>query len=616
MVKITEETDRNVANDDEKGDENGKSTPSTKESSSRNDNMQKATSSSAMKTTTTTTTTTTATATAQIVFVRLDPILRRLLKNVTELRTSYCDTKNDDDDDDTNSLPPSPLSSLYHLIDNIVKDLNELSKHLRSFSVGKDGASSPSDYSFVPSLILLADYVTLPLTAIFHLQLQYKQGSSNNNNTTAADDRTTIERQRQIRQTYVRKLYETTARTIQIYVESTSTTTTRTTRRIRLKSQYLIKYLIALTSALPAYNEIERITTTIRTTTTTTSNPNDNIGNSLLSGCMNESSSSPSSLDDGSNLWVTLLEVITSIIHFFKEDDEENRNESSSSSSSSSDLLLLDAWHGTLLMRIIDCITAFLICKAGSFVFPPYVHTETLDLLLCIQQSLSREASLSFWRSVFPGVFTALYQRIVGTTTIVSTRNDRNHHHKRSRHNEERYLSSIETKSLQSLIMLLKSTLPSSSQPSSTKDDASSGGEILTQLISMANRSNRKTNSSSNNNNKTDNRLDNNQGDKIIDDDEIFVRQVQKRVVGPLIVVLKQRAISQSVATREEVISLCHVILLDTVQCWKQRYGDAEKVDGGTDTSSEGIMDTQIRGSIEEVAFEICIALQRDPDGT
>jgi hypothetical protein len=269
-------------------------------------------------------------------------------------------------------------------------------------------------------------------------------------------------------------------------------------------------------------------------------------------------------------------------------------------------------------MRIIDCTTAFLISKAGSFVFPTYVHIETLDLLLCIQQSLSREASLSFWRSVFPGVFAALYKRIVGTTTIVSTRNDRNHHHTRSRHNEERYLSSIETKSLQSLIMLLKSTLPSSSQPSSTKDDASSGGEILTQLISMANRSNRKTNSSSsnNNNNKTDNRLDNNQGNKIMDDDEIFVRQVQKRVVGPLIVVLKQRALSQSVATREEVISLCHLILLDTVQCWKQRYGDAEKDDGRTTKSSEGIMDIQTRGSIEEVAFEICIALQRDPDGT
>ena len=212
-------------------------------------------------------TTNTATkSTTQVVFVRLDPILQRLLQNVTELRTSYCDADKDDDNNNNNNneASPLPLSSLYNLIDNIVKDMNELSKHIRSFCDGS--VSSPS--SFVPTLILLADYVTLPLTAIFHLQLQYKQfvSKANNNKTTTTtitndttDTTKSLERQLQIQQTYVRKLYDTTARTIQIYVKSTTTstiTTTKTTNTQRLKSQYLIKYLIALTSALPSYNEV------------------------------------------------------------------------------------------------------------------------------------------------------------------------------------------------------------------------------------------------------------------------------------------------------------------------------------------------------------------------
>ena len=273
-------------------------------------------------------------------------------------------------------------------------------------------------------------------------------------------------------------------------------------------------------------------------------------------------------------------------------------------------------------MRIIDCITALLICEPSQpfFVFPPYVHIATLDLLLCIQQSIivisattnnasSSTISLSFWRSVFPGVFTALYKRIVGIST-------KNSHH----NNEQRYITSIETKSLQSLTILLKSTLSSSSDKDNDDDGGtSSGGAIfITQLISMANNSNKKTtNNDDNRNNKTDNKLEIEQGDKIIDEYEIFISQVQKRVVGPLIVVLKQRAISQSISTREEIISLCHVILLDTPQCWKQRHGGGEKNDGTTAATSSGGSTTETRasGTIEEVAFEICIALQRDSDG-
>ena len=137
---------------------------------------------------------------------------------------------------------------------------------------------------------------------------------------------------------------------------------------------------------------------------------------------------------------------------------------------------------------------------------------------------------------------------------------------------------------------------------------------ILTQLISMANNSNKMTNNNDDiNNNKADKKLDSNeQGDKKSDDDEIFISQVQKRVVGPLIVVLKQRAISQSVSTRQEIISLCHVILIDTRQCWKQRHGNVAP----TTSSGESTTETRTSGTIEEVAFEMCIALQRDSDGT
>jgi hypothetical protein len=271
----------------------------------------------------------------------------------------------------------------------------------------------------------------------------------------------------------------------------------------------------------------------------------------------------------------------------------------------------LDAWHGTLLMRIVDCSTAFFYSSfsngtssdktatTGGYAFPPQVRLASVDTLLSMFRSTSLAAS--FWQSVFPGVFTSLYKQVLGPmksvidvtgTTAAATRRRQRHHGDQ----ESRHSVLLEGKSLQGLALLLDITLSpiNDSIKKSSSDPIPSKNDVLLQLTAMAAKTKEK-----NNKNEPKTSLD------IDEDNLVFLDQIQNRVIAPLTLILRQKVLSHSEHTRKELVSLCRVLLLNTRECWHRMKKDRL-------ANSEGWRDRVM----EEVPMEICIALQRDSEGS
>ena len=177
----------------------------------------------------------------------------------------------------------------------------------------------------------------------------------------------------------------------------------------------------------------------------------------------NNETAANSSLDDGSNAYCAMLEATKSLLVCFETRPTTGNEENTTV------LLLKEAWHGTLSMRLVDCLTAFLVCSPSE-VFPPSVHRKALEALFKMlavanvkhtpnSNTNAVSQSQSFWRSVFPGVFTALYQIMTNDVTGKS---------KKSSSSET--MVRIKTLSLQSLIVLLRITLSNCTDPVGTKE--------------------------------------------------------------------------------------------------------------------------------------------------
>lgn len=499
-----------------------------------------------------------AAAQTRIVYLRLDPILQRLLKAVTDLQRLVAASE---DETSNWSAADEELErrEFLNLVKAQVRDLEDLSRHFTSFG-----------NEFVPSLILLADYVTLPLTAIFHIpvlqsRLLLDAADTNlptDNGSSGSIDPKEKSRRRQILWTYVRKLYSSAATAIQVYVATTWSTTTT------LKGQYLTKYLIALTSSLPSSSEVEMASKGDEPAVMSSSRTL--LAATAASAAGSGGGSSPT-LDDGSEAWVTILRAIVATLRCCSE------------------RTLLEAWQGTLLMRMADCVAG--IVEGTPSVFTPLVCSHALQTL----QELLRRAptAVAFWQSVFPGIFTALYKGILGAS-------------RRTNSSGASLLTSIEASSLGNMSELLRVSLVSLNEQEQIRSNAAnvvSKDNILLKLAVLAkaqSQSKQEPVSPEPSNNFAN-------SEKERPANEGFLNQVQTRVVGPLSVILRQEAISRSDQTRKEVVTLCRVLLLDTRYCWRAPRTASLAMDDNGRSS---------RSKMEILPFEICMTLERDPEGT
>jgi len=283
-------------------------------------------------------------------------------------------------------------------------------------------------------------------------------------------------------------------------------------------------------------------------------------------------------------------------------------------------------------------------------------------------------SSSLFWRSVFPGVFTALYQQ-----TIV----DYGFYSSSSSSSLPSIVIPCQNLSLQCLVILLRVSLCSSL---SSQDSGNGSGlnddkyndndkanndnrhhndgvattntksnnhhrninneDLLLRLTSMAATANINANNDGQNDdieNENENkqyqqkqRLPSlpmkknqvtvaiNSNDNNNDDGNeffSFLCQVRKRIVAPTIILLRQMSISSSDNIRKQVSILCRVILIETPSyCWRQHIQQiSPSSHNDDDVENNGrYSGTTIDGSssiiMERIPFEICVALQRDPE--
>jgi hypothetical protein len=520
----------------------------------------------------------------QIVFLRLDPILQRLLSVVTQLKT-LCDSDDGRQTGGDNYSNNNDNQILFRLIKDIVKILDELTAVIASFG-RVEHQGQQNNNVFVSPLALLVDYISLPLTAIFHLKLTAMpitiQPSSTDLDTDA--DRY---RQIQIRMAHIESLYISAAQTIRVYVEactsqSTNTSSAPPTTTTTLKQQNLIKFLIAMTSRLPTEEREQQQD-------------------------QDQLSSSSRRLADQSHMASSLLQSINTILPLCQ--DSQN---------------LLDVWQGGLVMRLADC-AAYLSTygsdgggdgdgrgrttksskqsdkkkhdtthshenqKSSSSIIKQ-VHLqglETLHLLLektgyIASSSLSKQpspSSSSFWRSIFPGVFVAVYREILNIHRVASTG----------------LVISVEEKALTVLNDLLRTVLvvattnndhasKEKNNPQGTKTSTDTNESILQQLTSMALTQNLATNSSQQDETAATTTPVGSNGFSA------FEEKVRDRVVAPLTVVIRQESMSKSISIRRHVVALCRILLLDTRAIWRKT-------------------------SLEQTPLEVCMMLQQDSEG-
>jgi hypothetical protein len=524
----------------------------------------------------------------RIVFLRLDPVLKALLENVTALKTVF-------DDNGTVSSSETGSAQWFRLVDVIVQHLDDLDKQLRFF---RGTLPSPE---LGASLILMKDYVTLPLTAIFHLQLPQKllaqiirSMASIDTNENPHNDPSEQQRRLQIQQSYLRKLIAAASKAIQSYVEACSVPSGASATR--LDDAYFIKYLISLVSCLPSSAQVEELFA--GSSDIATFPPKSNL---LL---WQPTAYMPLALDDGSELWVTSLNTIQFVL--------QNYNNSWQT--------LLNAWHGTLLMRLVDSTTGFLLWRQqqpdkqygattgrSDFIFSSPVQKAAVDLLgVMLQESATavatssdnenKTALTSFWQSVFPGVFTPLYRHIMGTSGIMASS---------STLHQDRCIPKLECRSIECVVFLLRITLAQFSNDidSPESDSISATNIVLQQLSSLVLNSNR------NDDKKTKISSPSQDKEHPRHVDAFFLQQVQKLVVAPLSVILRQKAVSKSGLCRKATISLCRVILIETRSSWttstNENNGISVLMEDGSISSN----------AMKHVALEICMALRQDSQG-
>ncbi len=512
-----------------------------------------------------------------VVFERLDPILKNLLEGLTSLKGILPLLSNPESNDRLES-------TFVRLSKSIANELESLSKAMKP-----QETSHEQRLQHAKALCLLAKYITLPLNAVFRLPLREIFDPSQNNRSSSNSESKLRDPRLAIRRSYVYQLYRLAAMAMQRFVEETTIPNNANHAKNNLLPNTLcVEHLVALIHSMPTYSEIVKT---------------------------NHQTTAYSSLDDGSNVHCAVLETTISLLNCFEQPRAATR-------SGETTTILLEAWHGTLSMRLVDCLTAFMVCSP-SRVFSPRVHQkalETLFTMLTVTNTRNNADALSksqsFWRSVFPGVFTALYQITTENITGKS---------KKSSSSSETTVR-IKTLSLQSLILLLRMTLSPSTHSDETKEkdpnqdfvssttDPDSNDDLLAKLNSLVLTANQRENNTNENTGETKDQEDRTQviqnetkGTKGRQrEDHFFYEQVRKRVESPLLFLMRQLSLSSISAIRRDIVVLCKVVLFETKDCWNE--------DAIADTTTTNSTMASPDNLLQQIPLEICIGFQQDPD--
>jgi hypothetical protein len=281
----------------------------------------------------------------QVAFLKLDPILKELLENVTKYRELS----------DRLRAPGDRSDVSEQWVSNVKQQLEVL----RRLQATIQTLGSP----FAPSLLVLADYISLPLTAIFHISPQEQATNTNNN-----DSFVTV--------SYLRKLHQAAADCIQTYVQVVTPIAMHKDEDddenspsvSSLSSKHSIQFLTALTRGLP----------------TTSAIATQEIANAAL--------------DDGSDCWLAILYAIQAVLKVCPTQE------------------LVQALEGGLVARLVDCATTLI---EGTFSSKETVRLESTRLLELLLDRVADHETV--WQAMFPGILVALYRCLVSCHRQAST---------------------------------------------------------------------------------------------------------------------------------------------------------------------------------------------------
>lgn len=444
----------------------------------------------------------------QVVFVQLDPILKKLLEYVTKYRelTEQLLVVGSSSNSNNRINMNEPSSILERWIANVKSQVDCLHELQEAIQV----TLGPP---FAPSLLVLADYISLPLTAIFHILSQQEVTTNTTNNNT-------------VLVSYLRKLHQAAAECIQIYTQVVTPpdTVENLPIAISLSSKHSIQFLVALTRGIPTAN--------INVNATSTS-PQDNDGHDKAT----------KALDDGSDCWMAILHALRSVLKVCPTKD------------------LVQALEGGLVARLVDCATTIVEGgKTSSMISSK--DTVRLESVQLLQNLLDQTADdPNIWQSLFPGVLVALYRCLLSCHRQASTGQS----------------VAVECGCLQCIQKLLRITLVpiqnkeqqlhhqgSSSAASSSKevDGTSTATTMLQNLQLLARNTNEKrTPRPPSSSSSPPGLVDSSKTD--------FLSHVRERAVTPLHILLKQAMASKSSSVCLEATHLCQVVLVETNTCWR-----------------------------------------------
>jgi hypothetical protein len=429
-----------------------------------------------------------ATSATQVAYLRLDPILRTLLNLITQYR-EQTETNNDDEQQIIGLL-----RAQTKILDQLQQTIQELDDR--------------------PSLIVLAQYLSLPLLAILHAT----SISSSSSETTTTTTTTTTQNNRQclVRRSEIRTLQQATAQTIQCYVEICGGTSAppnnnhnhnnSTALSVSLPHAYIVKFLIALETAVPSSGLVVQ----------------EEVGDQ-------EKTQISQSLEDGSACRLAILQAIHAI---------SLQLQTSSSGLADNVATALD---GALVARLAEaCSDSLLLYQHHHHKSPAQLSALSLQALETLSSLMAGISDSNLWQRIFPGIFTSLYRFLV----LQARRRNKN------------LPELLECQGLKTLISLLSLTLR---LPPALKETvvATTPASVLLQLQSLALENKGTTTMDTTTPSSTRSPTS-------------FLDHINLRLVAPLYTLLHQVLLSPYSKVRLEATNLCRMLLVETRGCWKE----------------------------------------------
>jgi hypothetical protein len=424
-----------------------------------------------------------ATSATQVAYLRLDPILRTLLNLITQYR-EQTETNNDNEQHIVGLL-----RAQTKILDQLQQTIQELDR---------------------PSLIVLAQYLSLPLLAILHATSisigETETDTETETETETTTSTTTIKNNRKslVRWSEIRTLQQATAQTIQCYVEICGGTSAppnnhnhnSTTLSVSLPHAHIVKFLIALETAVPSLGQQQQ----------------DQEKTQIISQM---------SLEDGSACRLAILQAIHVISLQLQTSSRLADN-------------VAAALDGALVARLAEACSDSLLLYTHKSPEQLSLSLQALDTLSSLMTGISDH---KLWQRIFPGIFTSLYRFLV----------------LQARRRNNSLPEFLECQGLKTLISLLCLTLIPPARKETVR--VATPASVLLQLQSLALVENKGATTDT--------------ATPSTPSPTSFLDHINLRLVTPLYTLLHQVLLSPYSKVRLEATNLCRMLLVETRPCWK-----------------------------------------------